>query len=278
MWVETNNFFKQRLPRLHFLLKKVWNVWLSVWRSFPPVPKRVGGALIWVHPRLLTADTLSVQPLVLHWIDQRLHPGEVFFDVGAHYGWMSIRAASRVGRTGHVVCFEPSPVLVGILNYHKRVNRVAQMTIDARAVSDQDSESATLFLLNEGLSSRNSLTIGSDNAPFVSPPEKTVLTVSTVTLDSYCRESGLIPSLVKIDVEGAELMVLEGARQLMANYHPDLIVAVHPYWLPPGQNSEQVFDLLTRHGYHLQESHVIRFHEMEVGDYLFFQNEAQLLD
>jgi FkbM family methyltransferase len=236
MWVETNAFLKQRLPRLHFLLKKAWTVSLSTWSGFPPVPKRVGGTLFWAHPRLLTSDTSVTQPLVVHWISQRLQPGEVFFDVGAHYGWMSLRGADRVGPAGHVVAFEPSPVLVGILNYHKRVNRVAQMTIDARAVSDHDSKSATFFLLNEGLSSRNSLTIGNDNAPFVSQPEKTVLMVSTVTLDSYCRETDLIPSLVKVDVEGAELMVLEGAQQLMANYHPDLIVAVHPYWLPPGQN------------------------------------------
>jgi FkbM family methyltransferase len=174
------------------------------------------------------------------------------------------------------VAFEPAPTLAGMLNYLKRVNRLTQLTIVPKAVTDCDGKSVAFFLLNRGLSSRNSLTIGKDDVPFVSPEEKTTVMVSTVTLDGYCRETGLIPRLVKIDVEGAELMVLEGAQYLMTNHHPDLIVAIHPYWLPPGQDAGIIFDLLARCGYHLQESHVIRFREMDVGDYLFSQNEASL--
>src|SRR5690349_8207993 len=45
-----------------------------------------------------------------------------FFDVGAHYGWMSLIGAQCVGAAGRVIAFEPAPPLVDILRYHKRVN------------------------------------------------------------------------------------------------------------------------------------------------------------
>lgn len=278
MWVEINAFLKLRMPRLQLFLKRVWTSWQSAQSAFPPVPKRVAGSLVWVHPRLLTTDTLNVQPLVLHWIAQRLQPRAVFFDVGAHYGWMSIKAADRVGHAGHVVAFEPAPVLVSILNYHKRVNGLVQITVVPRAVSDRDGKSESFFLLNEGLSSRNSLTIGGDDVPFMNPKKKTKVSVTTLTLDSYCHQTGLIPSLVKIDVEGAELMVLQGAQRLLEIHHPDLIVAVHPYCMPLGQDPGQVFNLLARHGYELQESHIIRFQGMDIGDYLYSQGETRRLD
>lgn len=145
MWIKANAFLKQRLPHLHSWMKKAWMAWLDARNGFPPVPKRVAGSLMWIHPRLLTSDTINIQPLVFHWIDQRLQPESIFFDVGAHYGWMSIKAAKRVGSVGRVVAFEPAPVLVGLLNYHKKFNRLSQLTIIPKAVADREGESAPFF-------------------------------------------------------------------------------------------------------------------------------------
>jgi hypothetical protein len=44
---------------------------------------------------------------VLKWIDERLRPGDTFFDIEAHYGWMSLLACRRVGARGKVIAFEP---------------------------------------------------------------------------------------------------------------------------------------------------------------------------
>ena len=73
-----------------------------------------------------------------------------------------------------------------------------------------------------------------------------------MTLDRFVFESGTIPELIKIDVEGAELLVVQGAERLLSRYHPLLILGVHSYWLPPSQTVDQIFELLERLGYEIR--------------------------
>ena len=90
---------------------------------------------------------------------------------------------------------------------------MSQIEIVPKAVSDSDAERVPFFLVNGGTSFRNSLTIGADRTPYVARSEKTRYEVESVTLDSFARDTGTIPDVVKIDVEGAELMVLRGAER-----------------------------------------------------------------
>src|ERR1700753_3810268 len=85
-----------------------------------PVPRKLLGALVLTHVNLIRSR--QTEPHILHWMAERLRPGDVFFDVGAHHGWMSMVAARKVGSKGKVVAFEPSPVLASYLSYIKRVN------------------------------------------------------------------------------------------------------------------------------------------------------------
>src|SRR5947199_625829 len=116
-----------------------------------------------------------------------LKRGGTLFDVGAHYGWMSIAAASCAGARGRVVAFEPSPVLLDVLEYHKRVNRLRQVHIVPAAVSNRDDRAMPFYLVNQGLSFRNSLTIGPDDTPFLSPKDKLRIDVICTTLDSCVK-------------------------------------------------------------------------------------------
>jgi len=76
-------------------------------------PKQIAGHFVWTRPWLMSAD--APEPHVIQWIQQSLSPGGTFFDIGAHYGWMSIAAANCVRARGRVVAFEPSPVLLDVL-------------------------------------------------------------------------------------------------------------------------------------------------------------------
>jgi hypothetical protein len=49
-----------------------------------------------------------------------------------------------------------------------------------------------------------------------------------ITLDSFVAKNGCIPGLIKIDVEGAEINVLRGAKSVLSEYHPEIIISVHP--------------------------------------------------
>ena len=273
MWIEVNRILKRSLPGLHSVLRASTQTWRAT--AFPtiPVPMRIAGRFTWVHPRVATSIATITQANIIRWIDEHLQPGDSFLDVGAHCGWLSIRAARRVGRTGRVLAFEPSPILVDFLRYHVTVNRLPQIIIVPKAVSDSDSE-APFFLLNGGFSFRNSLTIERDDLPFVRPEEKVRITVPTVTLDGYCAQHDLRPGLVKIDVEGAELDVLKGCREVLRQARPVVIVGIHPYWLPTGQNADQILALLSDCGYAVKASVMFPTHGYEVGDYLYAPRTA----
>ncbi|MBB5056136.1 FkbM family methyltransferase [Granulicella aggregans] len=248
---------KRRLPTLHGFLKQ------SLRQSQLPVPKMLFGRPVWTHPRLL--NIRLNEPHVMRWISERLHPGDVFFDVGAHQGWMSMVAARRVGVRGRVAAFEPSPALLESLSFHKRLNRLSQLDIVSKAVSNRD-ELTPFHLVGDGNSFMNSL--AGTEITNISPENLSVIEIEAITLDTYSRQSGLVPHLIKIDTEGSEMWVCEGARHLLAQHHPALIIATHPPWLPKGQTVEALFDLLNDHGYRIVDSVISRYKQDDFGDYL----------
>ncbi len=268
MWPWINQTLKRMLPPFHNFLKDR----VAAWRLDPsprlPVMRRVRGRFFWIHPRLLTVETRDAEPHIYGWIVKHLPRGGVFFDVGAHYGWLSLQAARHVGRNGRVVAFEPSPVLLEILRYHQRCNRLKQMSVIGSAVSERDAGRADFYLLNGGLSSRNSLMIGEPGLPFLDSIQKSIAEVPTITLDRFCEAEGLVPDLIKIDVEGAEGMVLRGAATVLRRFRPVIVLSTHPYWLPASESVEAMLAFLAGYGYRVEDSHVVRFEGYEIGDYL----------
>jgi FkbM family methyltransferase len=252
-----NSRLKKHLPKLHQFLKQ------TLAQTKLPVPKMLLGRPVWTHAQLLNS-TLT-EPHVLRWIAEALHPGDVFFDVGAHQGWMSMIAARQTGRTGKVVAFEPSASLVEFLSYHKRMNRLSQLDIVPKAVSNTDGTGIPFFLVGNGNSFMNSL-FGTN--PPLPPQGKSLIEIETITLDTFSRQSGLIPQLIKVDTEGAELWVCEGAKHLLATHHPALILATHPLWLPQGQKIEDLFKLLNDFGYRIVDSNIYKYRGADFGDYL----------
>jgi FkbM family methyltransferase len=247
------------LDKVNHLLKRCME------RSKLPVPKMLWGRPVWTHFQLRNQIVWGDE--VLSWITDGLRRGDVFFDVGAHQGWMSMVAARRTGAKGKVVAFEPSPRSVDYLRYHKRVNRLSQMEIVPKVVSRADAKRMPFFLVGDGNAVMNSL-VRIEEAES-SPRGTSAVEVESVTLDSFSQQSGLIPTMIKVDTEGAELWVCEGARRLLAENRPALIIATHPTWLPEGQKIEDLFELLNGYGYHIADSAVIKYKGSDFGDYLF---------
>lgn len=262
--------------RLRNLAKKA--VLSLVYKSFP-LPQKIHGKVVWVHPRArfsISARTFfKGEPHVRNWLAEQLRPGHVFFDVGAHHGWMSMWALPLVGQEGAVHSFEPSPANLAILEWHKNTNRFADWTIVPRAVSDEDAESGRLYLIDSGDSPMNSLTAGVPGTPLMKGRDISTIPIQTVTLDTYCAEAGARPDLLKVDVEGAELLVLQGAIKLLSESHPTLILAVHPYWLPTGQSPAQIREFLDAHGYAVFDSKGQPAGSLASGEYLCLNGRAE---
>lgn len=146
-----------------------------------------------------------------------LRPGNVCFDIGAQAGYHTLYASSRVGPSGRVFAFEPAPKNIANIKKHVAMNHLANVTVVEAAVSDFDGVSH----FDCG---------GSAVAGHLSADGG--LAVRTISLDHEI-ESGALPEpdYIKIDAEGAELRILQGARRLLARRHPTLSVETHQ-WLP----------------------------------------------
>lgn len=231
---------------------------------FPvPVPKMVGRNWWLSHPLQFRWKT---EAHVLSWAEQVLCEGDTVIDVGAHAGWVSLASSGIVGSTGHVVAIEPSPPLASLIRYHRTINLASSIVVEEFAATDSRGV-ADFFICNRGLSSINSLSESSvaREAPPGAPVER--IRVNTITLDDYCELNKLIPSLIKIDVEGAELVVIRGASTILARHKPALILAVHPPLMPCGGETE-LFDLLHDYRYVLRDSRKLAVESDVWGDYL----------
>jgi FkbM family methyltransferase len=254
-----NTLLRKYTPGIHRVLKQ------GLARTKLPVPKMLHGRPVWTHAELMNR-TLT-EPHVFRWMSNTLKPGDTFFDVGAHQGWMSLFAARKVGRKGRVASFEPSPPSIEFLGYHKRINKLSQMQIVPAAVTNKDASEVPFYLVGDGNAYMNSL-FGTDT-PEITPRGKSVIPIHTITLDSYSRQSGLIPKMIKIDAEGAEIWVCEGAKHLLTHHRPALAIAIHPLWLPEGQKMEDMFELLKSYGYRIADSVIYEYNGADFGDYFF---------
>jgi len=245
---------------------------LSLLYRLPSIPTKMHGRSVWIHPRarfsITTQTFFKREHHVQTWLTEQLKPGHMFFDVGAHHGWVSMWGLPLVGDEGHVYSFEPSPANLSVLEWHRRRNKFSQWTIVAKAVSDVDAKEEEFFLIDTGDSPMNSLTSGVPGTPLMSGRDIRKISIQTITLDTVCTESSLKPNLVKIDVEGAELLVLRGAAKLLVASLPTIILAVHPYWLPAGQSTRQIFELLTGYGYTMYDAKGCQVEYLQSGEYL----------
>jgi FkbM family methyltransferase len=168
-----------------------------------------------------------------------LRSGMTVFDVGANVGMYTLLAARRVGAAGAVHAFEPTPHVAASLRANVALNRLANVVVNEAAVSDTAGV-ATLYL--QAGSDRNTL---ADRGGTPTP-------VRTLTLDDYVAARGLgRVDVMKMDVEGAEVMALGGASQLLsAEDAPVLLLEINPEALEAACSSAaELRGLLAAHGY-----------------------------
>jgi len=139
-------------------------------------------------------------------------------DVGAHIGMYSISAAHEVAGRGRVLAFEPNPAARAQLEENLLLNRCENVVVLAAAAGAAPGH-GLLHVPATADPSFSSLEAGRF-------AEGDPLDVPVTTVDAAVREHGLQPSFVKVDVEGAELDVVAGARHTIDAFRPTLLVEV----------------------------------------------------
>lgn len=173
----------------------------------------------WFQRRGYEAETVALFADVLR-------AGDTVVDVGANHGYFTVLAARLVGPSGRVEAFEPNPAVAAALGRVLERNGVAERVAVHRAALSDREGSADFFVsvspVNDGLSSLlaadDALELGVIRADHT-------VRVPTETFDGFAGRAGLgRVDLLKIDVEGAEELVLRGMERTLAERPPRRIV------------------------------------------------------
>jgi FkbM family methyltransferase len=168
---------------------------------------------------------------------RELRPGDVFYDIGANAGFFYLLGSRCVDSNGQVFAFEPLAENAQTIRQQLTLNDVTNCTVVEAAVTDhvgqvqffEGSECSTGHL------GREEATRGMKSI------------VRAITLDAFTKTAPA-PNFVKVDVEGAEALLLKGAQHLLkADKPPTFLVEVH------GEKLEATTrQILERQGYRIR--------------------------
>jgi FkbM family methyltransferase len=188
----------------------------------------------------LIARDLVYEPHLSRAISETLTEGDGFVDVGANIGWFSLLAASIVGQRGGVLAVEAEPANVDLL---LRSVHASGFT-NVKAVSAAAAAASGAMQLQRAGGSNGAVYPSADAT---APDDRWV---PSVTLDSL---SGMLDRIrvVKIDVEGAELLVLRGASDMITRHRPVVFVEFSPGMLSrfEGSGTRELQSWLDEHDY-----------------------------
>jgi FkbM family methyltransferase len=161
----------------------------------------------WLQVDLRASGLLEPRTTALfEWI---LRPGDTYVDVGAHVGYHSLVAARLVGENGRIFAIDPQPYNCAKILSNAELNGFTNVTVIAAAVAEAD---GFITLKNQSRQDKARLTL---TGPGVNDGALTFV-VPKITLRWLVETYGLRPvNLLKIDVEGFELEVLDGAGDAM---------------------------------------------------------------
>jgi FkbM family methyltransferase len=186
--------------------------------SMTGVRINLGGSFL----RYLTGDA---EPEVQSALAELIEPGQTVYDVGANIGFFTILCSRLVGPQGKVYAFEPIPENVVTLRHNIALNKLTNVVVIEQALS---ASTGTAEMFVSPWSAFHSLNVDGASKRENHGPDGGQIMVETVTLDEFVQGDGVsAPDLIKLDVEGAELLVVEGMRETLRTVQPLLLVEVH---------------------------------------------------
>jgi len=180
-----------------------------------------------------------------------LKPGNIVLDIGAHVGIYTVIAAKLVKDKGYVYSFEPDPHNFESLQRSVFINKFKNVSTVRLALGDEDRDRVTFYRSDDFYGSLQIIDTVYGEKEKLKQVESYEMCMRT--LDSFLMETGISHvDVVKIDVDGPELMVLLGTRELLgSNTPPMLVVEVSRYIYDWGYGYEDLHNFLTNFGYQI---------------------------
>lgn len=179
-------------------------------------------------------ETGTYEKGILHFIEENYDPKGAFLDIGANIGLMSIFVASKF-ESSKVIAFEAHPKTEKILLENIILNHLGNIQVERKAVGNASKEVVIHdnWSMNRGAASIK-----------YGDPDSSGYKVKMITIDDFITEP---VSMIKIDVEGAELEVLEGMSETIKRDHPVLIVEISKGRLE-SKDDVAIYDLINDQG------------------------------
>ncbi len=163
----------------------------------------------------------SYEPFEMSLLLSLLNEGDIVVDIGANIGVYTLNMAQKVGAMGKVYAFEPEPTNFELLTKNVEENELTNVVCSDVALSNRAAP-ASLFISKQNFGDHR--LYQEDNTERKSVP------VMTDTLDNLLREiyreKGVV-KVIKIDTQGFEPFVIEGAKQIIQENHPAIFLE---YW------------------------------------------------
>lgn len=175
-----------------------------------------------------------------------LKAGNVFFDIGAHFGYFSLLASRIAGEQGQVHSFEPT------------CSTFDMLTLNTRALANVRTMNLAVWSTSRQLPFRD---FGVEHSAFNSLFEPRLdeearaklipvsYDVQTISIDEYVAQTGAIPAFVKIDAESAEFEILRGMESVLRQYRPIVCIEVGDQDIAGAVPSRQLVTHMIERGY-----------------------------
>lgn len=182
----------------------------------------------------------------LVYLEKLLSPGKVFVDAGANFGIYTVMASKAVGEMGRVISFEPSSRAFPVLRRNIAINGFKNVLAFPVALADKAGK-ALLY---------HHSAVGSDALAKDSTfgPNAYAQNIETESLDNVVRQTSVKKvDVIKMDVQGAEELVLRGAMDILISMRPVIMFEYHAQGaLSLGLEPNGTWDLLDGLGYYFQ--------------------------
>jgi len=204
----------------------------------------------WFFPRY-SRGRIHEKP-VTEMLVESLRSATCFVDVGTNLGWYTCLAARHMP-SGRVFGFEMDDLSFALLEKNIRINGLTNVEVHNAAISDLPGVAHYRRTTGDPDSARRLQNgTGSKNAAGL-------VSVESMVLDDFLEIRGIVPDVVKIDVEGAEMNVLKGMRQVLRRHKPTIFLEIHPGGLHYfGTSTPAILALLIESGYEVGEVKNIR--------------------
>lgn len=227
------------------LSNKIFRNLISIFR--PKNIINIRGNKMYIDPKMAPGfalyDILGYENGETKLFENHINEGDVVIDIGANIGYYTLIAAKLVGKNGKVYAFEPEPINFSFLKKSVGINNYKNAVCEQKAVSNKTGVTR-LFVNKRSILSYSIVMGGMD-----------YIDIETVKLDDYFKDKNSKVNIIKVDIEGAEALALEGMQKILnenrsikifSEFFPS---AISISGIPP----EDYLNMLTNAGFSIYE-------------------------